>query len=184
IEIPGELLAMADKGAAHNEEIARKHKRNTAPPANIFRTMTGLKWSEVSIAFIEPEAVRIKARGAIRTVTYEAMGFKDQQSRMAKPNRVWGTLRTLAIVTSTSKTLPDTLPPRTDFKRRVSRLRGSLQAYFGIEDNPIRYTGGEYKPAFSLIAEEHVNRGVRDQLVPDAEDEEDIAEFMSRPPGR
>ncbi|MCA1604760.1 MAG: hypothetical protein LC775_04630, partial [Acidobacteria bacterium] len=37
---------------AHNEE------RDTA----IFRTMTELKWSEVSITFIEPEAVRIKAR--------------------------------------------------------------------------------------------------------------------------
>jgi hypothetical protein len=155
-----------------------------APPTNIFRTMTGLKWEEVSITFTEWQAVRIKARGESKTFTYEVMGFKNQQSLMAKPNKVWDTLRTLAIVASTSKTLKDEVPPRTDFRRRVSRLRDALQVFFGIEDDPIRYAGGEYDPAFILIAEEHVAREAHDQLVSDAEDEEDIAEFMSRPPGR
>jgi hypothetical protein len=153
---------------AHNEE------RDTA----IFRTMTELKWSEVSITFIEPEAVRIKARAVSKTFTYEAMGFKNQRSLVAKPTKVWDTLRTLAIVTNTDKTLADVLPPQTGFKRRASRLRVALQEFFGIEDDPIPYDGG-YKPAFVLAIEDHVKRHVRDRVRDrsiDSEDEGDIEE--------
>lgn len=168
--VPPELLAMADN-------------RDTAPVANIFKTMDGLKWSEVVMTFIEPGAVRIKARGKSETFTYEAMGFKDRKSRTAKPNLCWNTLLTLAIVTNTDKALTDKLPPQTDFKRRVSRLRDALQEFFGIKDDPIPYTT-TYKPVFVLSVEEHVIVGAHAQMGPDDEDEEDTDALMQQPPGR
>jgi hypothetical protein len=123
-------------------------------------------------------------RGESKTFTYEAMGFKNRNLVNAKPNKVWDTLRVLAIVTNTDKTLMDALPPQTDFKRRVSRLRDALKNFFGIKGNPISYVGTAYKPVFTLTAEEDVIRGVRDQTVPDEEDEGDIEVLMWRPPCR
>ena len=73
------------------------------------------------------------------------------------------------------------MPPQTNFKRRVSRLRVALQEFFGIQGDPIPYTT-TYKPAFSLTAEEHVIRYAHDQVAD--EDEEDIEAVMSSLPGR
>lgn len=143
---------------------------------NAFKNMVGLSWGEITMTFIEPEAVRIRAGGESRTFTYEVMGFKNHQSRMAKPNLVWDTLRTIAIVINTDKNLTDALPPQTDFKRRVSRLRVALQEFFGIEDDPIPYDAGGYRPAFSLTVEDHVIRHVRDRGIDDAEDKKDSEE--------
>jgi hypothetical protein len=163
-DAPTELLAMGDKRVAREiEKIASR--------AN-FKTMEGLKWSEVVMTFTGPEEVRIKARGKSETFTYEAMGFKDPRGRMAKPNKLWDTLLTRAIVTNTSKTLTDTLPPQTNFKHRVSRLRDALKAFFGIEDNPFPYANG-YNPTFILTVEEQVIRHARARLAADGEDAED-----------
>jgi hypothetical protein len=151
---------------------------------NVFKGMDGLTWGEINMTFTERDAVRIRARGRSETFTYDAMGFKNQQSRLAKPNKSWETLLTLAIVTNTGKTLADTVQPQTDFKRRVSRVRRALRDVFGINGDPLPYGADGYKPAFSLSAEEHVIRHVRDRVKPHDEDEEDIEELMCRPPGR
>jgi len=88
---PPELLAMVDKQVVGGGKL-------TGPPANIFKTMDGLKWSEVVMTFITPEEVRIKARERNKTLTYAEMGFKNKQSRMAKPNLCWTALQGLAII--------------------------------------------------------------------------------------
>jgi len=155
----------------------------TGPPANIFKTMDGLKWSEVVMTFITPEEVRIKARERNKTLTYAEMGFKNKQSRMAKPNLCWTALQGLAIITSTDKTLMGILPRKTDIKRLVSRLRKGLQEFFGIKDDPILYDAN-YKPSFTLVMEEHVFSHIRDRRAPDEKDEEGIETMMSQPPGR
>ena len=168
--VPPEVVAMADQQVAKTADRAGSEKR-TAPAAskkartvedegdNVFKNMDRLTWNDILITFIEPESVRIKARGKSETFTYDAMGFKNRNLVNAKPNKVWDTLRTLAIVTNTDKTLTDALPPQTDFKRRVSRLRDALKHFFGIKDNPISYVGTAYKPVFTLTAEEDVHQG-------------------------
>ncbi len=147
----------------------------------MFKAMQGLKWREITIRFIEPESVRVKARKCSKTFGYEAMGFKNRNSRESKPNKCWETLKVLAIATTTSRTLTDTLPPQTDVKRRVSRLRDVLQEFFGITDDPILYHHTTYKPAFILTAEEHVIKREHNRVRPDDEDEENLDAQMQHP---
>lgn len=191
---------------APSEERAAEDARDIAEAANIFKAMDELKWNEVSMRFDEPDAVRIKARDKSGTFGYEAMGFKNKQTKTAMPNKVWNTLQTIAITTTTDKTLSDVLPPATNFKSRVSELRNVLKAFFGIKDNPILYAERVYKPAFILVIEPHVIAKIRENpstnnrtsegevvdenpaedynnnIRDDEDEEENYAEEMSQPP--
>jgi hypothetical protein len=126
--------------------------------------MANLKWGEISIVFTELEAVRIRARGTNQTFTYDAMGFKNRGSLIAKPNATWQTLLTLAIISNTARTLSDESSPQINFKRRVSRLRDCLQSFFGISDDPISYHRRNYHTTFALGIESHVEGAMRERI--------------------
>lgn len=176
-ESPPELLAMADEEAANAASASRDELETDATPRTAaFNDMDGLEWREVSMMFIEPERVRITARGVVKTCTYEAMGFKNRVKRDGSPNKCWETLRILAIVSTTTRTFSDLLPNNTDLRKRISRLRKALKKFFGIMGDPIPKG---YEPAFNLTAEEHVIQNTRERLFAnDDEDEEDIASIM------
>jgi hypothetical protein len=117
--------------------------------------MEGLTWLEISIAFHEPEAVRVKARGKAATFTYDAMGFKHRKSREAKPNQCWSLFRGLAMVSTSDKTWSEVCCT-SNLKRGMARLRDHLQLFFRIHADPIVFKKGGYQPAFILTIEDHV----------------------------
>jgi len=152
-------------------------------PANPFKAMDGLKWSEVAVTFIGLEAVRIKARRNSETFTYEVMGFRNRKSFKAEPNRCWETFKCLAVVSTSDKSWDAV--SRATFKKRMSQLRKQLQLFFGIADNPIAYRKGVgYQPVFNLAVEEHVTRSLRDQNTScaDEDEDDDIQREMSDAP--
>jgi len=179
LEAPPELLAMADNHTSGEKraagELSAGLEKLSNTPFNIFKTMDGLKWSDITITFTERNAVRISANDRNETYSYDAMGFRNRKSFVAKPNQCWETFRCLAAVSISTKTWDEIAGTvsRGTFKKRISQLRGQLQEFFGIRDAPIAYKKGVgYEAAFTLQGEAHAL-----QHYPD--DDEDYQSEMS-----
>lgn len=162
------------------------HVGDNAFRSNAFTSMGGLTWSEITITFIGTESIRIRARGRNETCTFDAMGFRHRRSHIAKPNESWKTFLHLAIVSTFDKNWNDVSHTH-DLKKRISRLRRQLQRFFGIAEDPIVFSKrAGYKPAFSLMAEEHAIQNMRERYTDHADEDEgdDIQQVMSEVPGK
>jgi hypothetical protein len=116
-----------------------------------------LTWKEVSIVFTSDEAVKIKARGIARKVTYLEMDFKDGR-KGDRPDSRWGFLLRLAQHGELRLDNSDIDQKTKDgAKTAVKDIRKRLKEFFGIDDDPFhKYRKVKaYKPRFTLRDERY-----------------------------
>lgn len=94
----------------------------------------GTQWHQITIKFLNDDTVFIIVREFKRQANYIEMGFADKRGKKHLPNKQWELLRLFAkksgVMNLTDKEF--------DFanKKRKQMLAETLQAYFGLEDDP------------------------------------------------
>jgi hypothetical protein len=94
----------------------------------------GTQWHQITMKFLNDEIVFIIVREFKRQANYVEMGFADKRGKKHLPNKQWELLRLFAkksdVMNLTDKEF--------DFanKKRKQMLAETLQAYFGLEDDP------------------------------------------------
>ena len=156
---------------------------------NPFRCMTDLRWDEIVIQFITPEAVRIRARRIKARYTYAEMGFKDGRSRDASPDCIWRRLYLYAKYRGEVDWRTENIDEenRKMMKRTVSTIRKRLKAFFGIDDDPFHSyrKEGSYKTKFMLLRDQDCLDDYRvrsGQGGGDDDNGDDLESLMSEPP--
>ncbi len=94
--------------------------------------LPGLKWSEISMDFLDGETVRIRAQHLDLRATFAEMGFKD--GRSARPNAKWLLLQEIA---DNNGFLPGGRGKnRAAERQRKHKLTELLMQYFRAEGDP------------------------------------------------
>ena len=132
-----EELASAVQPAAVDETGGRPGDEVTVGAVAAFPSRLDLQWSEVTIAFVSNDSVKISARGITKTYTFAEIGFKDRR-KGDRPDTRWSVLHELArhsgrIDWGTKGAGPD--PNRKRIKV-ISILRKRLQAIMGTSEDP------------------------------------------------
>ena len=155
--------------------------------SNSFQSMTDLRWDEIVIQFITPEAVKICARRVRARHTYAEMGFKDGKSRDASPDSVWRILRDIFARAQGEVSWETDLSDadRSKLKKVVSILRKRLQAFFGITDDDPFYSYKQkkmYKTKFVLLPDEDSLDNYKARFLDPSSDDDDLESPISEPP--
>ena len=163
--------------------------RTDLSSSNPFQGMTDLRWDEIIIQFITPEAVKICARRVRTRHTYAEMGFKDGKSRDASPDGIWRHLYIFAQHRGAVDWRTENLDEedRNRMKRTVSTIRKRLKEFFGIDDDPFHpyRKMRSYQTKFSLLPDEGSVDNYRDRSAQDRGDDDngdDLESLMSEPP--
>lgn len=128
------------------KKIDSKHGNLTS--TDVFLSMEGLAWHEVSITFVKTDTIRVDARATSNVFLCDNIGFTD--SRTGEPNKPCVLLKIMAE----KGTLPllQASKENSRIKRTVSELRKKLRFLTGIEADPFQpfnsFKG--YKPKFWL----------------------------------
>ena len=138
-------------------------------PIARFPVMDGLRWSEVTIAFVSNDSVRIAARDRSVTYTFAQLGFTDGR-KGDRPDLVWEFFHGVAkaggeLSWSGGRAASPELQRKAPSYFKAIRQR--LRAVFSIEDDPFESYKKRraYKPKFKLIStayERHDSRGEDD----------------------
>ena len=131
---------------ANADEITRKLESGELVPSQLatrlaktptatFPMIDGLRWEEVTIAFISPQQVQISARRRRIILDFKKMGFEDR--RTGTSDSRWALLRKLAELKGrldwNSKVEQGV---RNRVKAAVKEIRDRLQAVLQIADDP------------------------------------------------
>jgi hypothetical protein len=113
-----------------------KGSKKSSTPMAYFPQLDGLKWEEVTIAFISEESIKISARKISKTYTYAEIGFKDNRKREGSDTR-WPFLKGMAQNQGElSWHTPLEIKDRDRAKAAIRDLRKRLRAIVNINDNP------------------------------------------------
>ena len=132
------ISTVADKGD-EAETLATTDSRS-------FVTPDGARWQDVKIRFRDGHTVSVEVLGARRILNYSQMGMAD--TRNANPTVQWILLRDFAAGYGTL-TWDSWAADRKNQKRR-ERLSRNLQAFFGIDGDPIEIEGNGWRTCFQL----------------------------------
>lgn len=114
-----------------------------------FPTPPNTTWKMVKIQFVSEDSVRVSVKSIHGRYTFAEMGFKDNR-KYNSPNTQWEVLRCLAKINREFSWQEETAIYG---RKRFSRLRERLRAFFGIEDDPFfpYGTSGCYRmPKFKI----------------------------------
>jgi len=93
------------------------------------------EWSEVSLDIIDDETVRYKiGKDNWQRANYAELGFKNKLKGL--PNKLWGIFKTLA---ENCKDQVIEFRTAKNISKDIDRICGTLKAFFGPQDRPIRY---------------------------------------------
>jgi hypothetical protein len=105
-----------------------------------FPTPPGTTWEQVTIEFANDEHVKVVAGNIEDHRSFAEIGFADRRKVADTPDRLWELLVALAEREGRASFDDPSSPlmaPSDDMKRRFSDLRQRLQAYFGIQEDPL-----------------------------------------------
>jgi len=129
------------------KKINSKHGNLTS--TDVFLSMEGLAWHEVTITFVKTDMIRVDARATSNVFLCENIGFTD--SRTGELNQSCMLLKIMAE--KGILPLPQASKENSRIKRTVSELRKKLRFLIGIEADPFQpfksFNG--YKPKFWLF---------------------------------
>ena len=147
---------------AEPEDISRLHKHPRIQIDKPLSAPGGINWSDVSIWFISPERVEVRAGIPLGVVNFIRMGFKDGRIKkpdLYKPDLSWAALRTFAKLNEEiswkDKGVEEKV--RNSLKSCVKVIRKRLQFLFGIQSDPFHpYDRGErsYRTRFKISSRE------------------------------
>lgn len=110
----------------------------SAPPKvfrPVFPRIKGLRWEEVTLAFISDDILRVSAHSTSKKFNYSEIGFLD--GRMGdKPDTRWRLLIVLASQDGLSWNSAVDQTTQNRAKKAISELRQRLKAIVGIDDDP------------------------------------------------
>jgi len=154
-----ELLEMVRKTINQYKQVSKERKSllKDEKKSGIRRTGVVLKfstppnttWKMVKIKFVSEDSVRVSVKSVHGRYTFAEMGFKDNR-KYNSPNTQWEVLRWLAKINREFSWQEETAIYG---RKRFSRLRERLRAFFGIEDDPFfpYGTSGCYRmPKFKI----------------------------------
>lgn len=147
---------------AEPEDISRFHKHPRIQIDKPLSVPGGINWSDISIWFISPEEVEVRAGGPLGVLNFIGMGFKDGRIKkpdLYKPDLSWVALRTFAELNEEiswkDKGVEEKV--RNSLKSCVKVIRKRLQFLFGIQSDPFHpYDRGErsYRTRFKISSRE------------------------------
>ena len=96
----------------------------------------GITWSDVSICFISPESVEIRAGKPLGVKNFIEMGFKDRRS--GKPDLIWQTLKIFARFNGEISWKDKGVDTRfhKNLKSYIKDIRRRLKFLFNIDNDP------------------------------------------------
>ncbi len=122
----------------------------TAPAAATFPP--DLRWSEVTLRFLDGHTVSVTARGVRVRYSFAEMGMEDKRAK--RPDVQWELLHAFAEGHGTFDWSNDSASHR--IQKRKETLAKKLKDHFGIRADPFRYdksTGG-WQAVFTIFVEE------------------------------
>jgi hypothetical protein len=115
----------------------------------------GTGWSDVTVEIVGMDAAKIIIGDEIHSASAAEMGFEDRKKKV--PNQLWHLLIDLAeaegeLLLKSPERSKDWRPK--DFQR----LRGTLKAYFQLDDDPIPYERKNgYHTRFKILYDHTIN---------------------------
>lgn len=147
---------------AEPEDISRLHKHPRIQIDKPLSAPEGINWSDVSIWFISPEEVEVRAGIPLGVFNFIRMGFKDGRIKkpdLYKPDLSWVALMFFAKLNEEiswkDKGVEEKV--RNSLKSCVKVIRERLKFLFGIKSNPIHYDRRKkaYKTEFKISFREN-----------------------------
>jgi hypothetical protein len=123
-------LASVSHGGESTEERKARARKTAVQPLSV---PDGTRWETIIIEFVNPEALRIRARGFEENRTFEELGFHHRGKKHAAPRPLWALLHLLAkqegrIQWGVDNPFdPDSRP---NIKKQISDLRRHLKSLF------------------------------------------------------
>jgi len=144
---------------AMEELRAREHSTGTQKKTDVFSfpSPPGLRWEEVTIAFISDNEIRVEAKGLATQYSYDEIGFDDK--RDGGKGNLWLVFRALAMLkgSATVDDLANASKDKNNVSKDVSRLKKILYKLMGIKGDPFysyqKYQG--YQTRFQLRDEQY-----------------------------
>ena len=147
---------------AEPEDISRLHKHPRIQIDKPLSVPGGINWSDISIWFISPEEVEVRAGIPLGVKNFIRMGFRDGRIKkpdLYKPDLSWDVLRNFAKLNGEiswkDKGVEEKV--RNSLKSCVKVIRKRLQFLFGIQSDPFHpYDRGErsYRTRFKISSRE------------------------------
>jgi hypothetical protein len=138
LEEVGDRLADTFATALEKLEIEEHNQDEKKGKESIvkFPSPPNLRWEEVSMAFISRTESRVRARGQLRPLKFDQIGFEDKRS--GKANRLWFFLQGFAAKGGqlSWQDLSSTGMNANQVQSNVKRLRKILCNFMDIEDDP------------------------------------------------
>lgn len=145
-------------------ELLKKDASQTLViPISIVPMPVGATWDHIGVNFTDPHTLRISYKGKlVGAYDYALLGFARKNTKDRLPDKQWGFLLQLAILTEmkgakpTTRHLSKSLVIKTDAcEKSKQNLSKKLQAAFGISDDPFKkYDSIEgYRTKFTLKPE-------------------------------
>ena len=105
-------------------------------PIAQFPSPPGLRWEDVSIAFISDNDIRVEAKGLATQYSYDEIGFDDK--RDGGKGNLWFVFRALAMLkgSATVDNLANASKDKNNVSKDISRLRKILFKLMGIKGDP------------------------------------------------
>ncbi len=91
-----------------------------------------IKWSDISIRFINGADVDVEVKGHPYTLNYKDMGFEDKRKRM--PNEQWKFLEALSGLNGEVAWQDSIADDK--LKKKKQKLSDSLKVFFNIDEDP------------------------------------------------
>jgi len=142
-----------------------------------FSSRPGLRWEDVTIAFISDNEIRVEAEGFAEQYAYDEIGFDDQ--RTGGQGKLWLVFRALAMLggSATMDNLANVPGGNSNVSKDISRLKKILSDFMGIKGSPFfDYKKHQcYQTKFKLRDEQMIG----DHRKPEADSDELLQEAYS-----
>ena len=122
-------LAMEKLDFEEPKQDAKRGKERIAK----FSSRPGLRWEDVTIAFISDNEIRVEAKGLATQNSYDEIGFDDK--RDGGKGNLWLVFRALAMLkgSATVDDLANASKDKNNVSKDVSRLKKILYKLMGIK---------------------------------------------------
>jgi len=142
------------------EELgAREHSKGTEKKIDVFKfpSPPGLRWEDVTIAFISDNDIRVEAPGLAQQYSYDEIEFEDK--RTGGKSKLWFVFRALAMLegSATKDDLTHASKAESLVSKDIQLLRKILYKLIRIKGDPFYHTkkGGDYQTRFQLRDEQY-----------------------------
>lgn len=137
--------SLAPQTESHVDRAQQRKQAGEAAPKTLPKN---LRWSEVTLRFLDGHTVSVAARDYKVRLSFAEMGFEDKRTK--RPDVQWRLLETFAA--DHGRLTWETRGARPQLKKAVQRLAKDLKAFFRIDEPPFVYRKDlkGWEAAFSL----------------------------------